>query len=186
MPASEIPQDPPGRNCRSSRTSRQRGPRSRPPSSRTSRSPKPPRRTTDRSSCSPTPSSSPGTWPWPFRPAGSKRPPVSGSRSSRPSALPRRCASSPSSIPWPSPPGRHRRQARSRRGPRSIASSSPSRRSATVSGRAPSRVRRILLPRVGYFLFYRVVPERQVLEILSFWHAKRWSSSTARSARGGA
>ena len=38
-----------------------------------------------------------------------------------------------------------------------------------------SGVRRVLLPRVGYFLFYRVVTERQLVEILAFWHAKRGS-----------
>jgi plasmid stabilization system protein ParE len=37
-------------------------------------------------------------------------------------------------------------------------------------------VRRILLPRVGYFLFYRVAPRKRVVEILAFWHAKRGSS----------
>lgn len=36
-------------------------------------------------------------------------------------------------------------------------------------------VRRILLPRVGYFLFYRVTPEKELVEVLAFWHAKRGS-----------
>jgi len=35
-----------------------------------------------------------------------------------------------------------------------------------------SGVRRILLPRVGYFLFYRVAPRKQVVEVLSFWHVR--------------
>jgi plasmid stabilization system protein ParE len=34
-------------------------------------------------------------------------------------------------------------------------------------------VRRVLLPRVGYFLFYRVAPRRQEVQVLAFWHAKR-------------
>jgi plasmid stabilization system protein ParE len=38
-----------------------------------------------------------------------------------------------------------------------------------------SGVRRILLPRVGYLLFYRVTPEKQLVEVLAFWHAKRGS-----------
>jgi plasmid stabilization system protein ParE len=38
-----------------------------------------------------------------------------------------------------------------------------------------SGVRRILLPRVGYFLFYRVAPQKQLVEVLAFWHAKRGS-----------
>lgn len=36
-------------------------------------------------------------------------------------------------------------------------------------------VRRILLPRVDYFLFYRVAPRRKELHILAFWHARRGS-----------
>ena len=36
-----------------------------------------------------------------------------------------------------------------------------------------SGVKRILLPRVGYFLFYRVAPRKQLVEVLAFWHAKR-------------
>ena len=36
-------------------------------------------------------------------------------------------------------------------------------------------VRRILLPRVGYFLFYRVAPQKQLIEVLAFWHARRGS-----------
>ena len=39
-----------------------------------------------------------------------------------------------------------------------------------------SGVRRILLPRVGYFLFYRVAPRRHLVEVLAFWHARRGSS----------
>jgi plasmid stabilization system protein ParE len=39
-----------------------------------------------------------------------------------------------------------------------------------------SGVRRILLPRVGYFLFYRVAPRRHLVEVLAFWHTKRGSS----------
>ena len=38
-----------------------------------------------------------------------------------------------------------------------------------------SGVRRILLPRVGYFLFYRVAPRKQLVEVLAFWHARRGS-----------
>ena len=38
-----------------------------------------------------------------------------------------------------------------------------------------SGVRRILLPRVGYFLFYRVETEKQVIQVLAFWHTKRGS-----------
>jgi plasmid stabilization system protein ParE len=36
-------------------------------------------------------------------------------------------------------------------------------------------VRRILLPRVGYFLFYHVGPLRNELRVLAFWHAMRGS-----------
>jgi len=36
-------------------------------------------------------------------------------------------------------------------------------------------VRRVLLPRVGYLLFYRVVQRTQRLEVLAFWHARRGS-----------
>jgi plasmid stabilization system protein ParE len=36
-------------------------------------------------------------------------------------------------------------------------------------------VRRVLLPRVGHFLFYRVAPRKQAVEILAFWHASRGS-----------
>ena len=39
-----------------------------------------------------------------------------------------------------------------------------------------SGVRRILLPRVEYFLFYRLARRRQVVEVLAFWHARRGSS----------
>ena len=34
-------------------------------------------------------------------------------------------------------------------------------------------VRRVLLPRVGYFLYYRVARRPPELEILAFWHASR-------------
>jgi len=34
-------------------------------------------------------------------------------------------------------------------------------------------VRRVLLPRVGYFLFYRVARRRTELQVLAFWHTKR-------------
>jgi plasmid stabilization system protein ParE len=34
-------------------------------------------------------------------------------------------------------------------------------------------VRRVSLPRVGYFLFYRVAPRRRELQVLAFWHASR-------------
>ena len=37
-------------------------------------------------------------------------------------------------------------------------------------------VRRVLLPRVGYFLFYRVARRRSELQVLAFWHAKRGAS----------
>jgi len=36
-----------------------------------------------------------------------------------------------------------------------------------------SGVRRVLLPTAGYFLFYRVVVEREELHVLAFWHARR-------------
>jgi plasmid stabilization system protein ParE len=38
-----------------------------------------------------------------------------------------------------------------------------------------SSVKRILLPRVGYFLFYRLAPRKQRVEVLAFRHAKRGS-----------
>jgi plasmid stabilization system protein ParE len=34
-------------------------------------------------------------------------------------------------------------------------------------------VRRILLQRIGYFLYYRVAPRKKRLEVLAFWHARR-------------
>jgi plasmid stabilization system protein ParE len=34
-------------------------------------------------------------------------------------------------------------------------------------------IRRILLPRVGYFLFYRVRPNQERVEVLAFWHSRR-------------
>jgi plasmid stabilization system protein ParE len=37
-------------------------------------------------------------------------------------------------------------------------------------------VRRVLLPRVGYFLFYRVARRRNELQVLAFWHAQRGAS----------
>ena len=36
-------------------------------------------------------------------------------------------------------------------------------------------VRRILLSRVGYHLYYRVRPRLRRIEVLAFWHAKRGS-----------
>jgi plasmid stabilization system protein ParE len=36
-------------------------------------------------------------------------------------------------------------------------------------------IRRVLLPRVGYFLFYRVAPRKDVVEVLAFWHSRRGS-----------
>jgi plasmid stabilization system protein ParE len=41
-------------------------------------------------------------------------------------------------------------------------------KSARVAG-----VRRVHLPRVGYYLYYRVVRRVRRIEILAFWHAKR-------------
>jgi plasmid stabilization system protein ParE len=40
------------------------------------------------------------------------------------------------------------------------------------SGDLPD-VRRLLLPRVGYFLYYRVVPSRREVNVLALWHARR-------------
>jgi len=34
-------------------------------------------------------------------------------------------------------------------------------------------VRRILLRRVGYFLYYRLAPRKKQVEVLAFWHARR-------------
>lgn len=34
-------------------------------------------------------------------------------------------------------------------------------------------VRRILLQRIDYFLYYRVAPRKKRLEVLAFWHARR-------------
>ena len=36
-------------------------------------------------------------------------------------------------------------------------------------------VRRVLLPRVGYFLYYRVAPRKHEVHVLAFWHARRGS-----------
>jgi len=48
-----------------------------------------------------------------------------------------------------------------------------------VGVRAASRrirgVRKILLPRVDYFLYYRVLTEKQEVQVLAFWHARRGS-----------
>ena len=41
--------------------------------------------------------------------------------------------------------------------------------------RRPRGVRRILLARVRYFLYYRVAADAQVVEVLAFWHARRGS-----------
>jgi len=37
-------------------------------------------------------------------------------------------------------------------------------------------VRRILLPRIGYLLFYRVARRRRELQVLAFWHVRRGTS----------
>ena len=50
-----------------------------------------------------------------------------------------------------------------------------SRRCTTRHEQAALQCRRLLLPRVGYFLFYRVAPRKQVIQILAFWHASRGS-----------
>jgi plasmid stabilization system protein ParE len=34
-------------------------------------------------------------------------------------------------------------------------------------------VRRILLLRVGYFLYYRLAPRRREIQVLALWHAQR-------------
>jgi len=34
-------------------------------------------------------------------------------------------------------------------------------------------VRRVLLPRVGYLLFYRLARQRREVQVLAFWHARR-------------
>lgn len=44
----------------------------------------------------------------------------------------------------------------------------------TLSARL-SGVRRILLPRVGYFLYYRVAPRKPLIEVLALWHSRRGS-----------
>lgn len=44
---------------------------------------------------------------------------------------------------------------------------------AVVSSTRFRGVRRILLRRVGYFLYYRVAPRKKQLEVLAFWHARR-------------
>ena len=36
-------------------------------------------------------------------------------------------------------------------------------------------VRRIFLGQIGYFLYYRVAPRKQRLEVLAFWHSRRGS-----------
>jgi plasmid stabilization system protein ParE len=36
-------------------------------------------------------------------------------------------------------------------------------------------VRRLLLPRAGYFLYYRLVLSRQEVHVLALWHARRGS-----------
>jgi plasmid stabilization system protein ParE len=36
-------------------------------------------------------------------------------------------------------------------------------------------VRRILLERIGYVLYYRIAPRKRRLEVLAFWHARRGS-----------
>jgi plasmid stabilization system protein ParE len=41
-------------------------------------------------------------------------------------------------------------------------------KSARVTG-----VRRVHLPRVGYYLYYRIARRARRVEILAFWHAKR-------------
>jgi plasmid stabilization system protein ParE len=34
-------------------------------------------------------------------------------------------------------------------------------------------VRRVLLSKVGYFLYYRLAPRRREIQVLAFWHARR-------------
>jgi plasmid stabilization system protein ParE len=43
----------------------------------------------------------------------------------------------------------------------------------TAASRRLGGVRRILLPTVGYSLFYRVAQRRGELQVLAFWHARR-------------
>ena len=40
------------------------------------------------------------------------------------------------------------------------------------SDRLPD-VRRLLLPRVGYLLYYRTAPSRHEVHVLALWHARR-------------
>lgn len=50
----------------------------------------------------------------------------------------------------------------------------------TIGARARNvrlaEVRRIHLPRVHYYLYYRMTPEPNVVEVLGFWHTSRGSS----------
>jgi plasmid stabilization system protein ParE len=41
-------------------------------------------------------------------------------------------------------------------------------------------VRRIHLTRIRYYLFYRVVPDPNTIEILALWHSSRQGSPTLR------
>jgi plasmid stabilization system protein ParE len=34
-------------------------------------------------------------------------------------------------------------------------------------------VRQVFLPRVGYFIYYRVIGSPPVLEVMAFWHSRR-------------
>ena len=43
-------------------------------------------------------------------------------------------------------------------------------RSAQLKG-----VRRIYLSRIDHFVYYRLVPQRDRIEVLAFWHARRGS-----------
>lgn len=43
----------------------------------------------------------------------------------------------------------------------------------TVKSQKFREVRRLWLRRVGYYLYYRLSPGRDAIEVLAFWHARR-------------
>jgi plasmid stabilization system protein ParE len=43
----------------------------------------------------------------------------------------------------------------------------------SAKGTRLTGVRRILLLRVGYFLYYRLAPRRREIQVLALWHAQR-------------
>ena len=53
--------------------------------------------------------------------------------------------------------------------------------SECAAPRRDQRLRRIHLTRIRYYLFYRVLPEPEVIEILALWHTSRQGAPTLQT-----